>query len=417
MAMSRRNQRWMLVSTLAAAQFSLAQTYRIEELPPLNTAGISLAPGINDAGVAVGRALTVSGEYHAVRWVNGSPIDLGVASGQSESIAFCISNDGFIVGWSGDGCNSTEATGWDSDGAAGLPGGASVVMKALQLNESGVAVGEGWDSCGAPWSNVAYRWTFDAQKGSWSVAALEPCAADPEAGAHGINESGVVVGYSGDSLASFKACRWDDLVPSEVPDLGGGHSIALAINDLGQIAGYSRTTGGEYRAWFFDGIEAVDLGVLDGYAHSAARSANNAGTVVGHAFNGDADATFWPYFGPDAAQRAFVWRDGAIQYATDLVPAGSGWTSLNSAADVSERGQITGYGVRSGRYRAFLMTPECMYLGDLNDDRTIDLSDLGLLLAEFGCTDFTCVGDVTGDGATDLSDLGVQLANFGATCE
>ncbi len=403
--------------TVALAPVALAQTYRIEELPPLNSAGISLAPGINDAGVAVGRALTASGAYHAVCWVDGSPTDLGVGVGQLEATAFCISNDGLMVGWSGDTCNPTDATAWDSASVATLPDGVSTVMKAYQLNESGLAVGEGWDSCAAPWSNVAYQWTYDSQQSAWSVAALTPWGADPEAGAHGVNESGVVVGFSGDSVGSLRACRWDELVASPVPDLGGGHSIALSINDLGQIAGYSRTPRGDFRALFFDGLTALNLGVLDGYAYSAARNVNNAGTVVGHAFNADSSATFWPYYGPDAAQRAFVWRDGSIQYALDLVPAGSGWTSLNSGADVNERGEIAGYGLRNGRYRAFLMTPECLYLGDLNDDRMIDLSDLGLLLADFGCTGFVCPGDVTGDGNTDLSDLGVQLANFGTSCE
>lgn len=49
--------------------------------------------------------------------------------------------------------------------------------------------------------------------------------------------------------------------------------------------------------------------------------------------------------------------------------------------------------------------------GDLNGDGTVDLTDLGMLLADFGCTG-TCAGDVDGDGDTDLSDLGILLSNF-----
>ena len=52
--------------------------------------------------------------------------------------------------------------------------------------------------------------------------------------------------------------------------------------------------------------------------------------------------------------------------------------------------------------------------GDLDCDGDVDLADLGILLADFGCTaPGPCVGDVDGDGDTDLADLGILLANFG----
>jgi hypothetical protein len=54
--------------------------------------------------------------------------------------------------------------------------------------------------------------------------------------------------------------------------------------------------------------------------------------------------------------------------------------------------------------------------GDLNADGVVDLSDLGVLLADFGCHGSCCAGDLDGDGDTDLVDLGIVLANFGATC-
>jgi hypothetical protein len=53
--------------------------------------------------------------------------------------------------------------------------------------------------------------------------------------------------------------------------------------------------------------------------------------------------------------------------------------------------------------------------GDLNGDGRTDLTDLGILLADFGCTTppGPCVGDLNGDGDTDLTDLGILLADFG----
>lgn len=54
--------------------------------------------------------------------------------------------------------------------------------------------------------------------------------------------------------------------------------------------------------------------------------------------------------------------------------------------------------------------------GDFNADGTIDLSDLGVLLSDYGCTGGNCPGDTDGDGNTDLSDLGVVLSAYGTSC-
>ena len=51
-------------------------------------------------------------------------------------------------------------------------------------------------------------------------------------------------------------------------------------------------------------------------------------------------------------------------------------------------------------------------VGDLDGDGDTDHSDLGILLADWGCT-FDCVGDLDGDDDTDHSDLGILLADWG----
>lgn len=57
--------------------------------------------------------------------------------------------------------------------------------------------------------------------------------------------------------------------------------------------------------------------------------------------------------------------------------------------------------------------------GDVNDDRTVDLQDLAILLANFGMTGGATLedGDLDGDGDVDLQDLADLLALFGTTCE
>ncbi|GMU81131.1 MAG: hypothetical protein AMXMBFR47_10020 [Planctomycetota bacterium] len=53
--------------------------------------------------------------------------------------------------------------------------------------------------------------------------------------------------------------------------------------------------------------------------------------------------------------------------------------------------------------------------GDMNGDGMVDLSDLAILLANFGIPDGAGVeqGDTDGDGDVDLQDLARLLSNFG----
>ena len=77
-----------------------------------------------------------------------------------------------------------------------------------------------------------------------------------------------------------------------------------------------------------------------------------------------------------------------------------------------------------------LMDP-CECPGDLNKDWIVDQADLGLLLANWGCTGglgyepsqkpcpgalTACCGDLDADGDVDQADLGVMLQNFGNVC-
>jgi len=50
--------------------------------------------------------------------------------------------------------------------------------------------------------------------------------------------------------------------------------------------------------------------------------------------------------------------------------------------------------------------------GDLDGDGTTGQSDLGILLADWGCAG-DCVGDLNGDGTTGQPDLGILLADWG----
>lgn len=54
-------------------------------------------------------------------------------------------------------------------------------------------------------------------------------------------------------------------------------------------------------------------------------------------------------------------------------------------------------------------------LGDLNEDGSITVSDLLMILAEFGCVD-ACGADLDGDGSVSVADLLGLLSIFGGVC-
>jgi hypothetical protein len=57
----------------------------------------------------------------------------------------------------------------------------------------------------------------------------------------------------------------------------------------------------------------------------------------------------------------------------------------------------------------------CPCPGDFNGDSIRDISDLAIILSEFGSTNGGC-DDINGDGVTDISDLAAFLSTFGVPC-
>ncbi|HUU95683.1 MAG TPA: hypothetical protein VM487_08075 [Phycisphaerae bacterium] len=68
-------------------------------------------------------------------------------------------------------------------------------------------------------------------------------------------------------------------------------------------------------------------------------------------------------------------------------------------------------------YQLVTLSSEDLFLcGDLNHDGCVDHGDLGVLLADWGCTGGNCPGDCDGDGDTDHADLGIVLTQWGEGC-
>jgi probable HAF family extracellular repeat protein len=134
------------------------------------------------------------------------------------------------------------------------------------------------------------------------------------------------------------AIRWTDL-----GTLGGANSQALAINNDGIVVGWSSDTVGETRAFLYRDGAMRALPDLGG-AFSRANAIDDTGLVAGAAG------------APDGISHAVLWENGQVLDLNTLIPTGSGWV-LHGAIALSDSGRIIGYGAYHGEPRAFMLTP------------------------------------------------------------
>jgi len=180
--------------------------------------------------------------------------------------------------------------------------------------------------------------------------------------AAGINNLGQVVGTADYHAFLYSGGHMTDLGTL----LGGNYSHALAINDNGQIIGYSGISGGQERAFLYVGGQMTSLGA----SMPTPVDINNNGQMVGstfglHAFlysNGVftdlGSSTRGAYAinnngqvaGQNASSHAFVYSGGVI---TDLGTLGG---VESSATGINDLGQVVGYSYPAGNtaWHAFL---------------------------------------------------------------
>lgn len=222
----------------------------------------------------------------------------------------------------------------------------------------------GYADTGAGGPSVAAFWTKAG--GSWQITQLPSAGAAPDGEARAINEAGVVVGSSGGQYAT----RWSRSGGTWIAeDLGAlsaeSGAVASGINDLGQIVGWSAAPrpdgwppewGPPIRAFVWVDGEMTNLGAIGTDLHSVAMGVNELGHVVG--WSGDPSGTPTNPFGQT---RACLYRDNQIYSLIDLIPAGSGWNKLGTAFGINDADQIVGWGLKGiglgAKMHAYLMTP------------------------------------------------------------
>jgi probable HAF family extracellular repeat protein len=351
-----------------------APLYRVTDLGELPDGPTeSRALDINDLGQVVGWA-----RYHfpldqrgrAFSWTTSTGMqDLGVGDPPfGSNSANAINNLAGIVGnmelnMGGDPPGSeTHPFLWTNGGGVQDLAGIGDIISggAHGINDSGKVVGGESFVCGFSACARAFSWESGVHE------VLDPLPGEYSAAATDVNNNGQIVGWSSAFVFhtpnEHRAVTWTvDGVALLEPLPAGWGTEALAINNVGEIAGHSA-----YRAviWSSD-FEIQDLGELPGQFRAYANDINDAGQVVGTSWIGR-------FFGDE---RPFLWTsDGGMLNLNDLLDeSGDDWF-LREAAAINNRGQIVGFGNRDGYgMHAFLLTP-------IPEPATTALLTLGIVL-------------------------------------
>jgi len=107
-------------------------------------------------------------------------------------------------------------------------------------------------------------------------------AGEHSSGATAINNLGQVVGYSylnGDQIGFL----YDSGTTLNIGNLGYSSTLPYDVNDNGQVVGQSYLTSSLRRAFVYQNGVMTDIGTLESDSYSSASAINNSGQIVGEA--------------------------------------------------------------------------------------------------------------------------------------
>jgi len=378
--MRRKESRSLYLCVLCLMSVSMmAQRYTVTDLGPIVPTGINswaqVAGNYNNRGYlwTLGRMRSVGtlpgGTFSYAAGIN----DLGVVVGTADGHGTVVPRSG----WGGSNVECSDLTQpfvWKKQmQGLGTVGPVSDVEGTLPpiawcgfpfygsaINDAGQVVG---DTVVFP---DEFQWDFLWTK-SEGISIFG--SSFPPTFARGISNTGQIVGENG--IYFGNATEWKNGVANELEGLPGFlDSSANAVNDLGEIAGWSTTSMSCTPEGCFFPLHAViwnqggkirDLGTLSGDTYSSATAINLFGLVIGSSGNTVSTSTepgaSFPSGPLEVIGRPFIWSRGTgMRDLNTLIRQNSGWV-LNTATAINVWGQIVGSGTRNGQPHGYLLTP------------------------------------------------------------
>lgn len=300
----------------------------------------------NNSARVVGESTTAAGLdfKRPFAWGSGTLTDLTNFGGNTGS-AYSLNCIGRAVGSAETATGQVHPFIWSDivgkTDLGTLAGGSFAI--ALDINNANQVVGQ--SEIGGPGVLQDRAFVWDNTNGMRAIVTL----GGSSNAARAINDRGQIVGFSSTSSGETHAFLLSKGTLINIPTLGGRIGVANEINNLGQVVGYSTLTFGVLNPPFhaflrLPGANPLDLGTLGGN-FSIAFDINDATEIVG-----TSEVT-------PGVFHAFIHTQSAGMVDLNSLTIGSGWT-LTEARGINGRGQIVGFGVNpSGLVHGFLLTP------------------------------------------------------------